>query len=162
MSFCHRSLISLEFDKIREMLALHATTEGAKSMAMTLSPSDDIDNVLKRLKKTTDAKRLCENKGTPSFSGVRDISEACDRAGKGASLNTRELLDVALVLKTARGLIDYCYGNHLFDTVLDEIFDRLIPNRSLEDKIYRSIISEELIADISRSCQYTQTNTKYQ
>ena len=147
MSFCHRSLLSLEFDKIREMLALHATTEGAKSMAMTVSPTDDIDNVLKRLKKTTDAKRLCENKGMPSFLGVRDISEACDRAGKGASLNTRELLDVALVLKTARGLIDYCYGNHLFDTVLDEIFDRLIPNRSLEDKIYRSIISEELIAD---------------
>ena len=147
MSFCHRSLLSLEFDKIREMLALHATTEGAKGMAMTLSPTDDIDNVLRRLKKTTDAKRLCENKGMPSFSGVRDISEACDRAGKGASLNTRELLDVALVLKTARGLIDYCYGNHLFDTVLDEIFDRLIPNRSLEDKIYRSIISEELISD---------------
>ena len=147
MSFCHRSLLSLEFDKIREMLALHATTEGAKGMAMALSPSDDVDTVLKRLKKTTDAKRLCENKGMPSFSGVRDISEACDRAGKGASLNTRELLDVALVLKTARGLIDYCYGNHLFDTVLDEIFDRLIPNRSLEDKIYRSIISEELIAD---------------
>ena len=147
MSFCHRSLLSLEFDKIREMLALHATTEGAKGMAMTLSPTDDIDNVLKRLKKTTDAKRLCENKGMPSFSGVRDISEACDRAGKGASLNTRELLDVALVLKTSRGLIDYCYGNHLFDTVLDEIFDRLIPNRSLEDKIYRSIISEELISD---------------
>ena len=147
MSFGHRSLFSLEFDKIREMLALHATTEGAKGAAMTLSPSDDVDNVLKRLKRTTDAKRLCENKGMPSFSGVRDISEACDRAGKGASLNTRELLDVALVLKTSRGLIDYCYGNHLFDTVLDEIFDRLIPNRSLEDKIYRSIISEELIAD---------------
>ena len=147
MSFCHRSLLSLEFDKIREMLALHATTEGAKGMAKALSPSDDIDNVLKRLKKTTDAKRLCENKGMPSFSGVRDISEACDRAGKGASLNTRELLDVALVLKTARGLIDYCYGNHLFDTVLDEMFDRLIPNRTLEDKIYRSIISEELISD---------------
>ena len=147
MSFCHRSLFSLEFDKIKEMLALHATTEGAKRAAMTLSPADDVDNVLKKLKRTTDAKRLCENKGMPSFSGVRDISEACDRAQKGASLNTRELLDIALVLKTSRGLIDYCYGNHLFDTVLDEIFDRLIPNRSLEDKIYRSIISEELIAD---------------
>lgn len=147
MSFCHRSLFSLEFDKIKEMLALHATTEGAKRAAMTLSPADDVDNVLKKLKRTTDAKRLCENKGMPSFSGVRDISEACDRAQKGASLNARELLDIALVLKTSRGLIDYCYGNHLFDTVLDEIFDRLIPNRTLEDKIYRSIISEELIAD---------------
>ena len=147
MSFDHRSLFSLEFDKIREMLALHASTEGAKGAAMALSPTDDIETVIKRQKKTSDAKKLCENKGTPSFGGIRDISEACDRAHKGAPLSPRELLDIALVLKTARGLIDYCYGNHLFDTVLDETFDRLLPNRTLEDKIYRAILSEDMIAD---------------
>ena len=147
MSFCERTLLSLEFDKICEMLATHATTDGAKRMAYMLAPSDDIDTVLSRQKKTTDAKRLCENKGMPSFGMVRDVSEACERAEKGAILSPRELLDIAGVLKTARTLIDYCYGNHLFDTVLDEIFDRLMPNRTLEEKITRSIISEELIAD---------------
>ena len=49
MSFEHRSLFSLEFDKIREMLALHASTEGAKGAAMALSPTDDIENVIKLL-----------------------------------------------------------------------------------------------------------------
>ena len=147
MSFCERTLISLEFDKICEMLETHATTEGAKKAAFMLSPSDDIDTVLARQKKTTDAKRLCETKGMPSFGMIKDVSEACERAEKGAILSPRELLDVAAVLKTARTLIDYCHGNHLFDTVLDEIFDRLMPNRTLEEKITRSIISEELIAD---------------
>lgn len=151
MPFEYRSLISLEFDKIKEMLALHAQTEGAKNTAMTLLPSEDTDIVIMRQKKTTDARRLCENKGMPSFGGIRDIGEACERADKGATLNPRELLDVALVLRTARGLLDYCYGNHLFDTSLDEVFDRLIPDRTLEDKIYRSIISEELIADEASS-----------
>ncbi len=147
MSFSERTLLSLEFDKICEMLATHATTEGAKKASFMLNPSDDIDTVLLRQKKTTDARRLCEAKGMPSFGMIKDVSEACERAEKGAILSQRELLDVAAVLKTARTLIDYCHGNHLFDTVLDEIFDRLMPNRTLEEKINRSIISEELIAD---------------
>ncbi len=147
MSFSERTLLSLEFDKICDMLATHATTEGAKKAAFMLDPSSDIDTVLARQKKTTDARRLCETKGMPSFGMIKDVSEACERAEKGAILSPRELLDIATVLKTARTLIDYCHGNHLFDTVLDEIFDRLMPNRTLEEKISRSIISEELIAD---------------
>jgi DNA mismatch repair protein MutS2 len=35
--------------------------------------------------------------------------------------------------------------------VLDEMFERLLPNRQLEDRIARSIISEELIADEASS-----------
>lgn len=147
MSFEYRSLFSLEFDKIKEMLSDAASTEGAKKTAMNLMPSDDIDTVIVRQKKTTDARRLVENKGMPSFGGIRDIGEACERADKGASLSPSELLNIALVLRTARGLVDYLYGNRLFDTVLDEIFDRLMPNRTLEDRIYKSIISEDMIAD---------------
>ena len=37
--------------------------------------------------------------------------------------------------------------NKTFDTVLDEIFSRLLPNRHLEDAITRSILSEDMIAD---------------
>ena len=44
-------------------------------------------------------------------------------------------------------LIDYLNGNKLFETSLDEIFDRLIPDRKLEERIFRSIISEEMMAD---------------
>ncbi len=147
MSFSEKTLNSLEFDKICDMLASFAPTDGSKTMARMLSPSEDIDTVLLRQRKTTDAKRLCDAKGMPSFGGVRDVSESCERADKGATLTPGELLAIASVLRTSRSLIDYCHGNKLFDTVLDEIFDRLLPNRTLEEKITRSIISEELIAD---------------
>ncbi len=147
MSFSERTVHSLEFDKICEMLSAFAPTDGSKAMARMLMPSDDIDTVLMRQRKTTDAKRLCDAKGMPAFGGVRDISDSCERADKGATLTQGELLAVAGVLRTSRSLADYCRGNHLFDTVLDEIFDRLLPNRTLEDRITRSIISEELIAD---------------
>jgi len=44
-------------------------------------------------------------------------------------------------------ILDYINTDKLFDTSLDEIFKRLIPNRELETKITRAIISEDLIAD---------------
>ena len=62
-------------------------------------------------------------------------------------MSPRELLDCANVLRTARILQDYHTGNHPFDTVLDEIIDRLIIDRKLEERITRAIPAEDMIAD---------------
>lgn len=147
MSFSEKTIRTLEFDKICAMLESFAETEGAKSMARHLRPSEDAYTVLRRLRRTTDARRLADVKGAPSFGRIRDVSSACERAGKGAILSPRELLDCANVLRTARTLQDYHLGNHPFDTVLDEVFDRLIPNRPLEERITRAIPAEDMIAD---------------
>ncbi len=147
MSFTEKTLQTLEFDKIREMLAACASTEGAKARAMMLTPSDDAVTVMKRQRYTSDARRLLERKGHPSFGLIRDVADACERADKGATLSMRELLDVANVLRTARGLLDYIHVNTDFDTALDEIFERLIAVRPLEDVITRSIFAEDTMAD---------------
>lgn len=142
-----KCITTLEFDKVREMLSACAATDGAKEYAMSLTPSIYTEEILRRLRKTTDARRLIDAKGTPSFGMVSDISGACERAAKGAVLSAKELLDIANVLRTSRSLIDYIRTNKLFDTSLDEIFERLITNKPLEERIYRSIISAEMIAD---------------
>ena len=133
MSFSEKTLKTLEFDKICHMLADCAPTEGARSMAYCLMPSGDITEVLRRLHRTTDARRLCDVKGMPPFGSVKDVSETCERAVKGAMLTTRELLEVARLLRSARGLVEYLKNNKPFDTTLDEIFGRLLPNRHLEE-----------------------------
>ena len=144
-----RNLYTLEFDKVRDMLATCAATEGAKEMAATLVPllRDDREEILKKLGRTTDARRLIDFKGQPSFGMVRDVSGTCERAEKGAVLSQRELLEIGNVLKTSRSLLDYIRTNKPFDTSLDEIFERLFVFRPLEDKIFRAIISEEMMAD---------------
>ena len=147
MSFSEKTIRTLEFDKICAMLEEHAETEGAKVMARNLRPSEDTYTVLRRLRRTTDARKLADAKGAPSFGRIRDISSACERAEKGAVLSPRELLDCANVLRTARILQDYHTGNHPFDTVLDEVFDRLITDRKLEERITRAIPAEDMIAD---------------
>ena len=68
MLFTAKTLNTLEFDKIIEMLADCASTEGAKARARTLVPSDDYDTVILRQTRTEDAKRLINAKGFPHFS----------------------------------------------------------------------------------------------
>ncbi len=144
-----KNYYTLEFDKIREMLASCATTDGSKAAALAIAPDVhcDRETVLARLARTTDARRLIDFKGHPSFGSVKDVEGACEKAEKGATLSTRELLDIANVLRTSRSLLDYIRTNKPFDTVLDDIFERLFTFRPVEDKIFRAIISEELIAD---------------
>lgn len=147
MSYTEKTIKTLELDKILEMLAECAPTEGAKQKALLLMPSDDEVTVLRRQRRTSDAKRLMGIKGMPSFGLVTDIGDTVERAEKGATLSQRELLACANVLRTARRLTDYLRGDKTFETVLDEIFDRLSGNRYLEDKITKAIISEDMIAD---------------
>lgn len=142
-----KNLYTLEFDKIRELLARHAATDGAKAAARGLEPSDDIDEVRLRQRRTADAKLLAGQKGNPSFSSVKDVSAACERADKGATLTTRELLDCAAVLSCTRSLIDYYKSNKITETSLDEIFERLIPEKEIELRITRSIVAEDMISD---------------
>ena len=142
-----RTRTTLEYDKVLSMLASCAPTAGARERALSLLPDDDEDAVNARLARTGDALLLLGDKGMPSFGSVADPTDALERAGKGATLTTRELLDVANILRTARGLLEYIRTNRHFDTVLDEIFERLLPDRKLEDRILRAIVAEDVIAD---------------
>jgi len=145
-----RAIRTLEFDKIKDMLAECAATDGAKAMALSLNPDYEPDRIKKRLKMTTDAKKLASVKGTPSFGDVEDINHALDRAEKGATLSMRELLNVAAVLRVARGLIDYRNSGKTSVEIhsgLAEVFLRLTADKGLENKITHTIIGEDLIAD---------------
>ena len=142
-----KSIKTLEFDKVRELLASVCPTEGAKALAAELEPASNEDEARRRLKNTTDAKEMMVLRGMPSFGQIKNIEGLLEGADKGATLNCRDLLDVANVLRTVRYLMDYPSERNTTETTLTELFGRLMPNRMLEDRICRSIISEEMVAD---------------
>ncbi|MBE6638738.1 MAG: endonuclease MutS2 [Ruminococcaceae bacterium] len=142
-----RAISILEFDKIRQMLSEVALCESAADMAMRLSPDDDIHHIRRRLRETSDAKTLAGSKGAPSFWGVKDITGSLDRAEKSAVLTTRELLDIAAVEACVEALISYHGENESITGSVDVYFERLIPLRSLRQKIVFAILGEETIAD---------------
>ncbi|MBQ6262868.1 MAG: endonuclease MutS2 [Clostridia bacterium] len=141
-----KTLKILEFNKIRELLADCATTEGAKKKALSIRPLPTLREVNLFLDRTTDAKKLSSVKGAPSFFSVVEVRDSTDRAKKGALLSLRELLNCAAVYRCARSLSDYA-GEDGTESSLGEIFLRLKINRHLEDTFSRCIVSEEMIAD---------------
>jgi len=142
-----KAINTLEFDKVRNMLAECAATDGARELAVNLKPERNPERIERMLRQTDDAKKLASIKGAPSFYGVTDVTAAVDRAEKGAVLTPRELLNIASVLRVSRALLDYINVDKRSEYSLDEIFERLTPNRFLEDKITRAIPAEDIIAD---------------
>jgi len=143
-----KSLNTLELPAILELLAAEAVSETAKSMALELWPSDDLHAVRSRLSETTAAKNMIAQKSAPPFSGVKDIRPVVRRADLGGMLNTRELLDVAGLLRAATASIAYSLREtESATTVVDELFSMLNSNKYLENKISTAIISEEEISD---------------
>ena len=151
MNNFEKSIRILEFDKILGLLASVALTEGAKKRALSLHPTSNIDSVRRRQGFTSDAKKMCEIKGAPSFGNMPDILDSVEKAEKNYVLSPREILDVASVLHTSRSLIEYIKSDALQKCPLTDFFEALVPNKSLEDRIVRAIIGEDMIADEASS-----------
>ena len=141
-----KSLQKLELDRVLSMLAECAGSTEGKEACMRLRPTSDLEDVRLMLDQTTAASDLCTRKGNPGFSEVRDVSASLERADRGGSLQPKELLHIASVLRCARTIKAYVAEDEK-KTVLDPMFQALTPNKYLEDKIFGAILSEEEIAD---------------
>lgn len=146
MSLYEKSLQTIELPAVLELLAAKASSEGAKALARSLRPAGEMGLVRERQTETTCAKTMMATKGSPSFSGLKDVRPALARADMGGMLNTRELLDIAGVLFCTRAVSSYAAGRGDIGT-LKRFFTALSPNRFLEEKITTAITGEEEIAD---------------
>ena len=146
-----KSIRTLELPAVLEKLAAKAVSQAAKDRCLKLTPSTDAEEVLRLLDETDAAKERLGLHGSPSFSGVKDVSAALTRADHGGMLNTRELLDIAGVLTASRRVADYDAQRQGEETVLDRLFTSLHTNKYLEEQIRSAILDEEIIADTASS-----------
>ena len=141
-----KSLQKLELDQVLQRLSACAGSEGGKAACLLLRPTSDLEEVTLLLQQTTAASDLCARKGNPVFGDVTDVSSSLERAERGGTLQPKELLRVAGILRCARTIQGYVSPDDP-KTVLDSLFRSLTPNKYLEDKIFGAILSEEEIAD---------------
>ena len=144
-----KSMATLELPQVLALLADCAATLEGKERCLALRPLTDLDDVARAQEETSAAVKMLILRGSPGVSGVKPVSASLQRADMGGSLSTRELLDIASVLRCARGARDY--GDSEEKTVISHLFRSLTPNRFLEDSITNSILSEEEIADSASS-----------
>ena len=150
-----RYLKTLELDKILELLSSEATVDDAKKEALQIIPSTDLGEVSAELKKTEDAFIFMSRYSAPVFSSVHNVAPSLCRAQSGGILSIRELLDVGETLRVIRSLKDWrsnCSG--VEKSAIDYLFDTLIPNKYLEEKISFAIKNEEELNDNASSALY--------
>ena len=142
-----KSLRTLELPRVLQLLSDQAVSAEAKERALRISPETEAEEVLRLLDQTDAARWMIGQRGAPSFSGVKPVGEALDRADRGGSLNTRELLRIADLLAAARRAKEYFNDDAAERTAIDHLFLSLHGNHFLEDKIKRCIPDEDTIAD---------------
>ena len=142
-----KSIRTLELPVVLEMLASLAVSDAAKEKCRGLSPVCQLEEAVRLQEETQSARERLGLYGSPSFSGMKDVSRALNRADHGGVLNTRELLDVADLLTASRRVAEYDRDRQGEKTVMDHLFSALHTNKFLEDKIRGAILDEETIAD---------------
>ena len=142
-----KSYSILELPAILQMLAAQTESGMGREAALALQPSVNAEEVRRRLQETNDAARLMTLRGSPSFSGVRDIRPALDRARLGGVLNGRELLDIAGVARCARLCKAYIAEDKTEKTSIDSLFHALRANKFLEERITTALPAEDEVAD---------------
>ena len=138
---------ALELDKILHMLAAETSCEDAASAALELRPCGDLEETKELLRQTFDAHMLVGRFGTPSFSGLKNRTNALRRAEAGGMLNMGELLGISQLLRAMRSLMEWRRHSEGVSTCIDEQFEMLYTNKYLEEKISSAILSEEEMAD---------------
>ena len=142
-----KSIRTLELPAVLEMLSARAVSEAAREKSRHIMPATDRQEVLRLLDETDAARERLGLYGSPSFSGVKDVSEPLARADRGGMLNTRELLNIAGLLTAARRVYEYDAERKGETTAIDRFFSALHTNKYLEDRIHGAILDEETIAD---------------
>ena len=142
-----KSIRTLELPRVLQLLSDQAVSAEAKAKALRIRPETEAEEVLRLLDQTDAARTMIGLHGSPSFSGVKPVGEALDRADRGGSLNTKELLTIADLLTAARRAKEYFNADAVEKTAIDHLFLSLHGNRFLEEKIKRCIPDEDTIAD---------------
>lgn len=144
-------LEKLEFNKVLENLNKYTHTYIGKELVYSLTPSTNKETVKKLLLETTEATILILRKSNAPISQIENIKYLLKKLESNGILSTKELLDIANILKISRELKEYFNldlgkNNEEFPN-LEKYFENLYTNKSIEDKFFSSIIDENTIDD---------------
>lgn len=139
-----KTLTTLEFNKILNMLSGFAKNDEAKDIIKNLKPSPSLREVEQMLLETDAAVTMSLQYGTPEILRVDSVKASLKRLAVGGGLSITELLNIARILKCARSLKRYTEEQ---TGILSGYFSELSPNKTLEERITSAIVSEDEIAD---------------
>lgn len=149
MKMNKKTLSKLEYDKIIELLADHASSYSGKERCRKLKPMISLPEINTAQQETKAAFTRIVKKGRLSFSGCNPVNDSLKRLEVGAALGSGELLRICKLLEAARRA--KAYGRHdnndEEEDCLDPFFQQLEPLTTLSTEIRRCILEEDEISD---------------
>lgn len=141
----HKTIKTLEFDKIARELSNHAVMELTAKRASDPEIYDNIKKINALQEETSRAITLITKKGSPPIRCTSDVRSSLKRAHMGGILSPAEILSVSKVLETAEELKKY--PEDVECEALREHFEALYEDRPLRKRINECIIDAENVAD---------------
>lgn len=99
--------ITLEFNKIKEMLCGHALSQPAQRALLALTPALSERECKTRMEETTEARRILDSSGAPPLSPMTDMEELITLCQKEAMLTESQLEYLSVFLTACKRLKSY-------------------------------------------------------
>lgn len=145
-------LDTLEYNKIKRMLADQATSDPGRDKCLALKPSSDIREINNLQQETYDSVGRLLRNSSVNFGSNKSVEASLKRLDKGSSITAGELLNIAGLLENAARVKSYGRKDDESERdSLDEMFDALAPLSQISSEIRRCILSEDEIADDASS-----------
>lgn len=145
-----KSLEKLEFNKICEILKSFCITYIGQKYAEELQPFSLKQDIIKAQKQTSEASILLYRKGSVPISEIENTTTHIKKLESNIFLSTKQLLDLAEILKISNNLKDYFLSTEIDMsefTNLTGLFNNLYTNPSIQKTIFTAIIDENTISD---------------
>ncbi|WP_342510869.1 endonuclease MutS2 [Sporosarcina sp. FSL K6-1522] len=100
----NRVLKTLEFDKIRDLVATHCTSSAGRSTMEKLVPVSEFEEVVRLLEEMDEGLSILRVRGNVPMGGISDIRPHAKRAQMGGMLSAYELMEIANTIRASRVL----------------------------------------------------------
>jgi DNA mismatch repair protein MutS2 len=133
-----RTLKVLEYEKVKEQLAKHASSSLGKEKVDQLVPTTSFEEAVKWQDMTDEATIILRLKGNVPLGGIHDIRAFAKRSKIGSTLSPHELLDISSTLYASRQVkkfIEELIEEELSIPFLQKYSEKLIVLPDLEKRI---------------------------
>ena len=147
MDLRKKALHILEFDKILERLAEHASFSASQELARGLAPGVDLDEVSRQQRLTTEARRLLALRSGFSVGSARDVRDCAYRASIGGILEPADLLAIRDTLVSGRAVRNAIVRAEEDLDLLSEVAHLIVDCPNLEREISDSLNDQGEVVD---------------
>ena len=147
-------LQKLEYNKIIEQLEKNCITYIGKDLAKSLVPSFEKADVEKKLNETNEAVSVLYKASSAPIQEIENITEYIKILESFGTLSLKGILDLTKILNIANNLKIYFSQDFIISSdypILAELFNALYTNKDIADKIFKTVLDENTIADDASS-----------